>query len=108
MQWSRPPDTKRHWSAVQNISGGYQTLLTHNIQKDPLKKIRLIQCSSGYMRRKKNAMEKQDIRGLLNGEYLEILKTSFLSSKGKNILTNAKKKAISLCPTGAKHSPASA
>lgn len=53
-------------------------------------------------------MEKQDIRGLLNGEYLEILKTSFLSSKGKNILTNAKKKAISLCPTGAKHSPASA
>lgn len=37
-------------------------------------------------------MEKQDIRGLLNGEYLEILKTSFLSSKGKNILTNAKKR----------------
>lgn len=43
-------------------------------------------------------MEKQDIRGLLNGEYLEILKTSFLSSKGKNILTNAKKESNIIMP----------
>ena len=69
---------------MEHFRGIPNKLLTHNIRKDPKKKkIRLIQCSSGYMRRKKSEKEKQGIRGPLNGEYLEVLEVSFPSFKGK-------------------------
>lgn len=44
-------------------------------------------------------VEKQDIRGALSVQYLEVFKVSFPSVKEKNFVTNGKKKATSESPT---------
>jgi len=47
------PLTQADTGMQQGTFWGDTKLLTHNIQKDPKKKIRLIQCFSSYMRKKR-------------------------------------------------------
>ena len=47
------PLTQADTGLQQGTFWGDTKLLTHNIQKDPKKKIRLIQCFSSYMRKKR-------------------------------------------------------